>query len=291
MLRALLLLLLGGLTACQSAPLAAASERRSVSLEVGGLTRTATLYQPAGLGSGPHPLIVALHGGWGSGSTMAEQTGLDALAERQGFLVVYPDGVGRAWNAGTCCAGPVRRNIDDVGFIRALVQRLVETEGADPARVYGTGFSNGAMLLHRVACEAPTLFRAIAPVSGGPMTGTACDARQPVPALLIQGRLDNRIPWDGGEFEGSFRPAMRDIVAGLAQRNGCEEAETVIQRDEGLTCWERRGCKGAPVQWCGLDTVGHQWPGGRSYLPRLLGPNTERFRASERIVAFFQQFR
>src|SRR3546814_3263586 len=82
------------------------------------------------------------------------------------FIVVYPDGVGRAWNAGSCCAKPMKEKIDDVGFVRAVIADVKHRYKIDATRIYGTGFSNGAMLLHRIACDAPDTFAAIAPVSG-----------------------------------------------------------------------------------------------------------------------------
>lgn len=277
------------LAACQapSSARAAAPGLEERRVKVGTLERSYQLYRPSSAGD-PAPLVVALHGGWGSGATMAEQSGFNALADRHGFLVAYPDGVGRSWNAGSCCAGAQKQNVDDVGFIRAMVTAIKAAHPVDPARVYGTGFSNGAMMVHRIACDAPELFAAIAPVAGGIMVDT-CPAKTPMPTLLIQGRKDPRIPWDGGEFEGNFRPSVKTIVSTLARRNGCGDGETVVREAEGLRCLQRSGCAQAPVQWCELTEVGHQWPGGKTYLPRLLGANTQRFDASAGIWMFFSR--
>src|SRR3546814_14133819 len=76
---------------------------------------------------------------------MEEQTGLDAVADQHDFIVVYPDGVGRAWNAGSCCAKPMKEKIDDVGFVRAVIADVKHRYKIDATRIYGTGFSNGAM--------------------------------------------------------------------------------------------------------------------------------------------------
>lgn len=259
-------------------------------LRFGGYERTYRIYRPASVGSKPVPLVVALHGGFGTGQNMEDQTGFDALADRYGFIVVYPDGVRRAWNAGTCCATPMKEKIDDVGFVRAVIAEVESRYPIDRTRVYGTGFSNGAMLLHRIACEAPDTFTAIAPVSGGPMVDQ-CDLRRPIPTLLIQGKADPRIPWNGGVFEGSYRPSIASIVKSFAQRNHCSADETTTYDSDGVECRTLRGCSsGDEVSWCGLDGVGHQWAGGKTYLKMLLGANNDRFSASQRIWSFFTQY-
>lgn len=283
-------LVLAGLAACQAPTSArAAASMEAHSLRVGGVERSYRLYRPSQV-SANAALVVALHGGWGSGETMAEQSGFNALADRHGFIVAYPDGIGRSWNAGSCCAGAQERNVDDVGFIRDVIAQVKSRHPVDPKRVFGTGFSNGAMMVHRIACEAPDLFAAIAPVSGGIMV-SSCKTRSAMPTLLIQGRKDPRIPWDGGEFEGNFRPSIRSIVDNLANRNGCSGEESVVRESTGLRCLQRAGCRSAPVQWCELTEVGHQWPGGKSYLPRLLGANTRSYNASEGIWLFFSSIR
>lgn len=125
--------------------------------------RTARLHAPPGYaGTTAMPLVIALHYRSGSAEAMSSLTELDAKADREGFLVAYPEGVGGQFNAFTCCG-----NQDDVGFVKAVAAELVETWKADPDRVYLTGASNGADLSFRTAVEASGVFAAIAPVSGG----------------------------------------------------------------------------------------------------------------------------
>lgn len=233
----------------------------------------------------PLPLVMALHGGWGTGEAMAEQTGLDAAAARHGFAVVYPNGSWRAWNAGSCCGRPASNNVDDVGFLRKLAGDLGAQDCIDGDRVYGTGFSNGAMMVHRMACDAPGVFKAIAPVAGGPMV-ESCKADSPVPALLMVGREDERIPWDGGVFKESYRPGIAEQVEQLATRNRCDESSSKAAGSGGY-CEQRAGCDGGALRWCIIDGVGHQWPGGSTILQRLLGPNRDVIDASDTILRFF----
>lgn len=275
------------LAACQSPQAQADNQTLSAhSLEHGGIERSYQVFVPPQHRNNLRGLIVALHGGLGTGDIMAQQSGLNAAAIQHGFAVAYPDGIGRGWNAGSCCGGPMERKVDDVGFIKALVDAERQRLQLSATQVFGTGFSNGAMLLHRISCEAPDTFHAIAPVSGGPMFAD-CAKPEAMAVLMIQGRLDKRIPWDGGVFDGTRRPAMAEIVQQYARRNGCSDTTEVLRQADGITCWQRSGC-GAPVQWCGLDKVGHQWPGGRTYLPRVLGANTQRYSASESIALFFR---
>jgi polyhydroxybutyrate depolymerase len=280
-----------GIALLLGSPLASAQKPGTTSeheFRSGLLKRSYRLYVPSSYQAGkPAPLIVALHGGFGTGKAMQELTGFDRIADSRGLIVAYPDGISRAWNAGSCCAKPMENGVNDVAFMKNLIEDVKKKVAVNTGRVYGTGFSNGAMLVHRVACEAPGTFTAIAAVSGGIMVPD-CKPARGTPTLLIQGRDDPRIPWNGGEFEGNYRPSIKDIVANLRTRNGCSAEETVVEKNEVATCTALKGCKaGQDVQWCGLAGVGHQWPGAKALLPKLLGPNTDRYNASTRIIDFF----
>ncbi len=290
-LRSLGLALLAALAACGTGggiPSAQAAASQEYEISFQGVDRSYRLYVPDGGGNAARPLIVALHGGFGTGKNMEELTGLDLVGGNAGFVIAYPDGVGRSWNAGSCCGPALKKSIDDVGFLKAMVADIGRRTPIDTQRVYGTGFSNGAMMVHRVACDAPDLFKAIAAASGGIMVPN-CSGRKPIAALLIQGRADPRIPWDGGDFEGNYRPPVRDIFSKLAARNQCAAKEET-QQDGSASCVTRRGCSGgADVKLCGVDGMGHQWAGAKELLPRLLGKGTNNYNASQKVVQFFQQ--
>jgi len=295
-LRLLGFLAVGILAACMDttgrmsgAQAADTSGSQEVEIEFQGMDRSYRLYIPGGQSSQPRPLILALHGGWGTGKNMEELTNFDSTAGNAGFVIAYPDGISRSWNAGSCCGKPMKEGVDDVGFLRAVVADIARRTAIDTKRVYGTGFSNGAMMVHRVACDAPDLFAAIAAASGGLME-QGCKSKRPISALLIQGRADPRIPWDGGIFEGNYRPAVRDVLANLAGRAQCSKEETVTTDQGVVNCVTRKGCAaGAEVTLCGLAGVGHQWAGGKELLPRLLGKNTSQYNSSVEIVRFFSR--
>ncbi len=135
-------------------------------LDVDGAGRSYRLYKPVGLPSSA-PLVVMLHGGFGSAKQAERSYGWDELADSEKFLVAYPDGYHRAWNAngGGCCGRPAREGVDDIGFVRAVVADIANNVSIDPARVYVTGMSNGAIMSYTLACNT-SIFAAIGVVSG-----------------------------------------------------------------------------------------------------------------------------
>jgi len=130
-------------------------------------------------------------------------SGFNTLADEKDFIVAYPNGTGRfgdkllTWNGGTCCAYAVDHQIDDVGFIRALITELESKYKIDPKRIYATGLSNGAIFSFRLACDASDIFAAIAPVSGT-LNYAQCNPSQPVSVIEFHGTEDTHIKYDGG---------------------------------------------------------------------------------------------
>jgi Poly(3-hydroxybutyrate) depolymerase len=269
-----------------------ASGAHDYGFRVDGRQRTFRLYVPPGYnGQQPLPLLIALHGGLGTGEIFEHQSHLDRVAARDHFLIAYPDGVGRGWNAGSCCGSPMEDHVDDVGFIDALEQRLVKDFAVDPTRIYGTGFSNGAMMLWRVSCQQPQLFAAIATVEGGLMM-KHCEASLPMPTMIIGGLKDERIPWHGGVFRGTFRPSVASLVDGLRSRNGCSGKPAVNYDRNQVLCRDLDQCRSkAAIRWCRIANGGHQWAGGKAYFTFLLGPNNEKFDASAQVWQFLSRYR
>ena len=183
----------------QSAPPAAtelAGEPRT--LQVNGETRRYFLYVPASAHHGrAAPLVLVFHGGGGRAAGIAPHTGFSRLAEREGFVAVYPEGVGGRWNDGRGYAA----THDDVGFIRALLETLGRELGTDARRVYATGISNGAMFSYRLACDLPGAFAAVAPVAGAMPADLvpSCAHTAPVSVIAFQGTADPLMPYAGGE--------------------------------------------------------------------------------------------
>lgn len=262
-LAALCLLLLSALTGCRSqaspAPASAPVGASSQSIQVGGLTRTFHLYRPRNLPSRA-PLVVMLHGGFGSGTQAEQYYGWDKEADGHGFAVVYPDGLDHAWNTGGgCCGVPAKQNTDDVGFIKAMVAAIQTEIPIDPTRIYATGISNGGIMAYRLACDTD-LFAAIGPDSAT-LLGT-CPSPKPVSVLHIHGTADTRIPYAGGEGEGYAHingPPVQTVVASWRATDGCGEQAVSTSGQVSTSTADCPG--GRTVELITIAGAGHQWPG------------------------------
>ncbi len=230
----------------------------------GGVSRTFRLYRPQGL-RGAAPMVVMLHGGLGNGAQAERSYHWDNAADAGHFVVAYPDGLHRAWNAGTCCGEPQNAGVDDVGFITAMVAALGQRIPIDAARVFVTGMSNGAMMALRLGCQTD-LFAAIAPVAGTLLTD--CSHARPTSVLQIHGTADDRVPYNGGPG-GSFAPNGRPRVDGPsvpsvnATWRSIDHCEPPASNTAGLVTTVTASCpQGRAVEMISVADAGHQWPGG-----------------------------
>lgn len=178
---------------------------QTVPIRIGGHERTYLVHRPAKLAARP-ALLMVFHGSGGSGQSVREKTGreFDALADKEGFVVVYPDGYEQSWNnCRKADTQPARRaHIDDVAFARGLIARLRAEAGIDPGKVYAVGFSNGAQFAYRLAIEAGDAVHAVAAISAGVPAPENFDCQAPrhaVSVLIMNGTADPLNPYDGGE--------------------------------------------------------------------------------------------
>jgi polyhydroxybutyrate depolymerase len=253
------------------------------SMESGGRTRWWLVHEPSPRPAGPLPLVLALHGGGGSPSGAERMTGLNALSDREGFIVVYPAGTGffsgrlLTWNSGNCCGYARRKDVDDVGFLAALIERFIKDGRVDPKRVYATGMSNGAMMAHRLACERADLLAAIAPVAGA-VGVPRCEPSRPVSVLMIHGRADQHVPYEGGAGAKSLQPRTDRSVA---------ENEAIWRKADG--CAEAEKCRDGTQVRVLTHSGGHIWPGGKAGLSNgNADPVLPEPKASEEIWRFFR---
>jgi polyhydroxybutyrate depolymerase len=260
-------------------------------LEFDGVSRDYRVYVPRTLGDGPATLVVMLHGGFGSAEQAELTYGWDAQAERDGFVVAYPDGVGRSWNAGRCCGPAMKKNLDDVGFIEAVVAEVSGVIEIDPQRTFATGMSNGGIMAYRLACESDS-FAAIAPVSATMLVD--CDAPGPVSVLHIQGGVDESVPPDGSPGGGTQNidgPPLADVIAHWREVDGCGEPVTGTLADPQVASVSSTDCDdGTAVEYLEIADAGHQWPGAKSSEIRdELGgdPPSTRLDATAEIAEFF----
>jgi polyhydroxybutyrate depolymerase len=224
--------------------------RYELTLDHDGTVREYRLYAPPGYDvTRQLPLVIALHAYPGSGAGMSELAGLDPVADREGFLTAYPDGINGGFNAFVCCG-----QADDVGFLKALTEHLVREWNVDPDRIYLTGISNGGDLSFRAAVEAPGVFAAIGVVSGGfignkPASATYAPTR-PVSVITFIGDQDR--------YAGQFTEG----VQAWRQRLRCVEAGPTPNRPaRNVTLSRSRCADGSDIDVYTVAGMGHAWPG------------------------------
>lgn len=239
-------------------------------VRVGGVDRNYLVTVPENLPDGAS-LVLVLHGGFGSAEQAREAYGWDALAATEGFVVAYPDGLGRAWNAGDgCCGTSGERGIDDVAFLEAVVTQLKVGLDLSADRVFATGMSNGAMMSYRLACDTET-FRAIGAVAGT-ILGT-CDNPARASVIHIHGEADESVHLDGSPGTGAEQidgMPIADANALWRAVDGCEEPVVTTETEittSLATCADDRA-----VELITIAGAGHQWPGSvRSEAQERLG--------------------
>lgn len=253
----------------------------------------------------PTPAVFCFHG-LAQNPIMFCVMGADwiATSDEGGFILIMPAGYQSSWNAGTCCGGASTMQLDEVAFIRALLEEVGTHLNIDLDRVYSTGLSNGGYMSYRLACEAADLFAAIAPgaaaigknsIGGGTNPASdfvECDPVRPISVLDIHGTADPLIPFTLQE------PSLEHI----AQRVGCQ-ASTEPALDPmsagDTTCIRHEGCPdGIEVVGCSVEGGGHCWfgsedcgTGGGAIGAAIVGANSDTMRNNEVIWRFFQRHR
>lgn len=247
-----------------------------------GRERAFFVHLPAGYDpSDRTPVVLGLHGRNSDPQQQMLVSAMNQKADAEGFIAVHPEGVGATWNGGLCCGEAMSEDVDDVGFVRALLDRLAAELCVDEDRVFATGLSNGGFMSHRLACELADRIAAVAPVAG-PNGTLPCEPSRPVPVLHFHGTDDRIVPYDGFAGQLAVRPTMTD----WAERNGCGSTSRVYLERGDVTCEEWTGCDaGATVRLCTIEGGGHQWPGGTS-IP-FLGNNTNDISATDAMWDFF----
>ncbi len=275
------------------------------SVTVDGMRRRYLVFPPMGFEK-PLPVVLAFHGGGSNARQMERYTRFNDLATKEGFLVVYPEAVDGNWNDGRGIAGvrSQQENIDDVKFVKTLVDRISKDLKIDRSRVFCTGISNGAFMSHRLATEASDLIAAVAPVVGGmaPAMAKQFQPHHPVSILIIQGDADPLVPIRGG-IVGFPRGRKRGLVVPTEEtisiyvrRNGNrgEPTVTTLDRDEkdGTSVEIRKypdGPGGVKTHLYIVNNGGHTWAGRPLYLPEMLiGKASQEFSATEVIWEFFK---
>jgi polyhydroxybutyrate depolymerase len=276
------------------------------------LKRTFIIYIPSSYDKTVQlPLVIALHGRGANGASMIILThkGFNKMADNDGFIMVYPDGIELNWNDGRMDEEANdrahRENIDDVGFLSALIDSMIKDYNIDPKRVYVTGISNGAIMSYRLACELSDKITAIAPVDGNipNLLVPECSPSEPVSVLAINNTDDPLVPFEGGYIYGIRKInlgkvlSVNESIEFWVDRNKCSVTPDVTEEPDmdpkdGTRVTRKQyvnGIEGTEVILYAVDGGGHTWPGGFQYLPAgIIGKTCRDFDANEVIWSFFK---
>lgn len=252
----------------------------TLSMEHNNLTRLYKLHIPEKYNASiPTPLLVALHGGGGNMDYQVNDKYYKQISksDQEGFILVIPNGYSKfqsgkfaTWNAGKCCGQARDTGVDDVDFIRSLINKLTSQLNIDKSKIFATGMSNGAMLSYRLACELSGTFKAIAAVAGTDNTRD-CDPSNPVSILHIHAQNDDHVLYNGGSGKSLSKTkeqvtdftSVPETVSKWAKINGCNETPKRVLDVQGAYCDLYTGCKNkTEVKLCVTETGGHSWPGG-----------------------------
>lgn len=279
-----------------------AEEDTAYTLRVGGLDRTYLVHTPPAGAGVARPLLLVFHGGSGTARGMPRFTHLDEIADRTSLIVVYPQGVDKHWNDGR---NSIKNKVDDVGFVRAILDTMERNFSVDQSRIYATGISNGGIFVERLACDLADRIRGIAAVAGTLSQDYLgqCHPVRPITVMQFDGTADPIIPYNGGNVadfgghgEGGMALSVDATTAFWARMNGCASAGPVESLPPHATfdptrvsrqTWSR--CRGgSAVVLYSIHDGGHTWPGGPQYLPKfIVGRASRQIDASDTMVHFF----
>lgn len=276
-----------------------------------GYSRTALIHIPKGYqASSPPPLVIALHGAGGGGESILTHDGWAKLADQKGFIVVAPDGLParprlpgnflanpQLWNSGQLREGAPRAKIDDVAYIRTLLDELKTKVPYDTTKVFATGHSNGGGMTFRLGAEMADRLAAIGTVAGMVAIEKPQPAK-PLPTLFIFGTEDPLLPLKGGEsslpWGSRTTPPVKDLLAKWASAINCQTEVAIAKEDDALQLVRYPSKNAGPELFVlYLKGHGHAWPGGTREVParvqEMTGPNTSKLDAAAELWKFFEQ--
>ncbi|GAC1397614.1 MAG: PHB depolymerase family esterase [Pyrinomonadaceae bacterium] len=280
-------------------------EQQQQQLRVGETTRTYVFHVPATYQkTQPVPLVFVLHGGGSQGKGASRLSAMSELAERENFIVVYPDGINQHWNDGRAT---IRVHTDDVTFIGVLLEYFAHEYNIDRKRVYATGISNGGMMAQRLACEMSDRIAAVVSVAAAMPQDLQpkCKPLRPISVMLINGTDDPLVPYNGGEigkvggggYGGKVLSSAATIKFWLAHDNCSTQPVserlpdtdpndgTRVRRDVYGKCKDNR-----EAALYTIEGGGHAWAGSFQYLPEhFIGKTSRDINASETIWDFFKR--
>jgi polyhydroxybutyrate depolymerase len=254
------------------------------------------------------PLVLVLHGAGGAKEYVLDQYRWADKADKEGFLAVAAEATPidpskpatfatnpRVWNDGSGRSPQAKRNVNDAGYLAAVIQDVIKRAGGNPKRVYVTGFSSGASMTHHMGFLYPNLVGAIAPISGH--LWDEGKLARPLPVLSIAGSVDPLNPLEGGPAVNPWSSGKSErkeaMIASLerwARLDGCKDDPVRTKPSEKVSLTSWTGCSGgAEVRFYVVQGLGHQWPGAKNPpFPKLFGPGSDALDATDIIWDFFR---
>jgi polyhydroxybutyrate depolymerase len=252
------------------------------------------------------PVVIVLHGGGGSAEFGYRVHGWTDLSEREGCLLVFPEATTedptrpagvrenpRIWNDGSRRSAVARRNVDDIGYLAAVLDEVQQSFAVDTDRVFVSGFSNGASMSFRVGIELADRIAAIAPVAGH-LCLTDPQPVRPMSMLYMIGLADPINPFAGGPTISPWgsrrvKPAVMDSINTWVRLIQASHEPVVLRDSDGVRQVRfGPGPTGCEVQLHTIEGQGHEWPGAQRTLPHIIsGPHTDKLNATEVIWEFF----
>lgn len=253
-------------------------------------------------------VVIMLHGAGGTAKSATKMTGWTGLADKQNFIVAYPQGVRpnpekrasfrynpQTWNDGSGRFYSGQEKIDDVSFINSLLDKLIRDLSVDEQRIYVAGFSNGSSMAYRLSVDLSHRIAAIAAIASSGMRVSNVRLDWPVSLIAIQGSEDPINPIAGGEVtiagQSDKRRPLIDTIQAWARMLECPTQPIATSPLQDVSIQKYWPCStGSEVRFYTIDNMGHTWPGGRNVMPRaLVGKSSERINATNVVWKFFKQ--
>ena len=241
-------------------------------LSVGGLDRSYLIYIPAkARAAASVPVVLVFHSSGSTPEAIAKTTGFNDKADTEGFVVVYPRGTPTKqvadkfwWNGGLCCGAAQKNQVDDVAFVRALLDDLATVVPVDGRRIFATGLYTGALMSYRLGCEMADRIAAVGAVAGTQNVET-CRPAQPISIVDIHGTADAVVPYGGGvgnSVKNFSFASVKDTIDFWVTADQCPG--TVTREESGPVVHETYSpCSdGTAVELYTIQDGGHTWPGG-----------------------------
>ena len=238
----------------------------------------------------PVPLVINIHGFSQWPANQANVSQWNQLADEEGFIVVYPSGLGipKRWRVARTAEDPTGVDIE-LQYFRDLIDKLSTEYAIDPKRIYANGLSNGGGMSLRLACSLSDRIAAIGGVAGAYLVDLA-ECPGGVPAIFFHGQADKIVPYEGGpseRFPIDF-PYIPAFIEDYAQLNGCNPNEIVFLEKDHVRGVRYEGCDpGADVVFYTISDGGHTWPGGKPLPTSITGKTTQEINATRLMWEFF----